>query len=129
MITLDKQRIRKIKAGVGVSIPIVNGILTVNFTGSGGSGGLVDHNDLGGLNVGDYQHLTAAQDTDLTDGGNCSVHKHDDRYYTQGQVDDLTWDWSDLTSGVPTTIAGYGITNAYTKTEVDALTWDWSDIV
>ena len=29
--------------------------------------------------------------------------------------------WSDITSGLPTTISGYGITNAYTKTEVDNL--------
>lgn len=28
-------------------------------------------------------------------------------------------DWTDLTSGVPTTVAGYGITDAYTKTELD----------
>lgn len=29
--------------------------------------------------------------------------------------------WSQITSGLPTTLAGYGITNAYTKTEVDNL--------
>lgn len=29
--------------------------------------------------------------------------------------------WSDITSDLPTTISGYGITNAYTKTEVDNL--------
>lgn len=29
--------------------------------------------------------------------------------------------WSDIVSGKPTTLAGYGITNAYTKTEVDAI--------
>lgn len=28
--------------------------------------------------------------------------------------------WSDIVSGIPTTLAGYGITNAYTKTESDA---------
>ena len=47
------------------------------------------HNSLTGLNAGDYQHLTAAQDTDLTDSGNCSIHKHDDRYYTETEVN--TW--------------------------------------
>ena len=36
--------------------------------------------------------------------------------------------WSKITSGIPTTIAGYGITNAYTKTEVDNKTWLWSAI-
>ena len=35
--------------------------------------------------------------------------------------------WSTLT-GTPTTISGYGITDAYTKTEVDNHTWDWSAI-
>lgn len=35
-------------------------------------------------------------------------------------------DWSKITSGIPTTISGYGITDAYTKTQVDAKTWDWT---
>jgi phage-related tail fiber protein len=30
-------------------------------------------------------------------------------------------DWSKITTGKPTTIAGYNITDAYTKTEVDSL--------
>ncbi|MBT7538595.1 MAG: hypothetical protein HN683_04605 [Gammaproteobacteria bacterium] len=49
--------------------------------------------------------------------------------YTQTQVDALTWDWATDITSKPTTISGYGITNAYTKTEADALTWDWGDIV
>jgi hypothetical protein len=28
----------------------------------------------------------------------------DNRYYIKAEVNALTWDWSDLTSGVPTTI-------------------------
>jgi hypothetical protein len=36
--------------------------------------------------------------------------------------------WSKITSGIPTTISGYGITNAYTKTEVDNKIWLWSSI-
>ena len=36
--------------------------------------------------------------------------------------------WSKITSGTPTTIAGYGISDVYTKTQVDAKTWDWSAI-
>jgi len=47
------------------------------------------HNDLTGLNVADMQHLTDTHHTDLTDGGNCSIHKHDDRYYTEAEID--TW--------------------------------------
>lgn len=35
--------------------------------------------------------------------------------------------WTNVTSK-PTTIAGYGITDAYTKTEVDNKTWAWSSI-
>ena len=52
-------------------------------------GSTVSHNALTGLNTGDYRHLTAAQYTDLTDGGNASIHKHDDRYYTETEVN--TW--------------------------------------
>ncbi len=44
--------------------------------------------------------------------------------YTKTEVDALGWDWSAITSGVPTTIAGYGITDAYTKSEVDSRTAD-----
>ena len=36
-----------------------------------------DHNDLDGLNTGDYKHLTSANHADLTDSGVCSIHKHD----------------------------------------------------
>jgi len=38
---------------------------------------------------------------------------------TASDIPDLPW--SKLTSGVPTTLSGYGITDAYTKTEVDSL--------
>jgi hypothetical protein len=34
--------------------------------------------------------------------------------------------WSKITSGIPTTLVGYGITDAYTKTQVDAKTWNWT---
>ena len=48
------------------------------------------HNDLGGLNAGDYKHLTAVNHTDLTDSGDCSIHTHDDRYYTESEVDTIS---------------------------------------
>ena len=41
--------------------------------------------------------------------------------YTQTETDALVWDWSDITTGLPTTISGFGITDAYTQTETDAL--------
>jgi hypothetical protein len=36
--------------------------------------------------------------------------------------------WSKITSGLPTTIAGYGILDGYTKTQVDSKTWGWGSI-
>lgn len=49
-------------------------------------------------------------------GGNNSVNL-DNRYFKT--TDNLAWS---QVSGKPTTIAGYGITDAYTKTESDAIT-------
>lgn len=46
----------------------------------------IDHADLGNvLGAGQY-HLSEAQRDDLTDGGNSSGHKHDDRYYTETEI-------------------------------------------
>jgi len=46
------------------------------------------HNNLAGLNEGDYQHLTATQDSVLTDAGDASTyHYHDGRYYTETESD------------------------------------------
>lgn len=56
-----------------------------------GANSLPDHNNLNGLNVGDYQHLTSAEKTDfdtLTDGSNADllhVHSH-------GNLEDLLVD-------------------------------------
>jgi len=50
---------------------------------------VVDHNDLSNLQGGttdEYYHLTSTQRTDLTDSGDCSIHKHDDRYHTKTEV-------------------------------------------
>ena len=49
---------------------------------------------------------------------------YDGRYSQLGH----THAWSDITTGKPTTISGYGITNAYTKTEVDALLASFSGV-
>jgi len=51
------------------------------------------HNDLSGLQGGttdEYYHLTSAQHIDLTDGGDCSIHKHDDIYYTETELGSTT---------------------------------------
>lgn len=37
-------------------------------------------------------------------------------------------DWSKITSGIPTTLGAYGVTDVYTKTEVDNHNWTWSHI-
>lgn len=44
-----------------------------------------------------------------------SSHNHDDRYYTESEINDKLSDKANKS----TTLAGYGITNAYTKTETD----------
>ncbi len=49
-----------------------------------------DHNELSNIQGGaanDYYHLTLVQHTDLTDGGTTTLHNHDDRYYTETEVD------------------------------------------
>lgn len=38
--------------------------------------GVSSHNDLSGLDTGDFLHLSLAQKTDLTDGGDSSLHFH-----------------------------------------------------
>lgn len=50
------------------------------------------HNELPLIQGGapdDYYHLTLARHSDLSDGGDCSIHKHDDIYYTEAEVDAL----------------------------------------
>lgn len=54
---------------------------------SGGDGAQIDHTGLSNLNSTDYTHLTAANHTDLTDGGATTLHKHD-----HGGMDGLTDD-------------------------------------
>jgi len=54
---------------------------------------IIEHNDLNGLQGGDINHryhLELQQYSDLTGGDNASnQHIHDDRYYTETEVDDL----------------------------------------
>jgi len=62
--------------GVGVGEPVI----------------IPAHNELEGIQgggVGDYYHFTQTRHNDLSDGGDCGIHKHDDRYYTEAEVDAL----------------------------------------
>lgn len=81
--------------------------------------GDIPHNDLKSLNAGDYQHLTATQDSGLTGAGNTSLHKHDNMYYTEvelnaGQLDTRYYTETELN-------AGQLDTRYYTEAEIDIL--------
>ena len=52
----------------------------------------IDHALLDNLNSTNYSHLTSANKTDLTDGGNTSLHIHDDRYFTETELQNGTVD-------------------------------------
>ncbi|MCK5015073.1 MAG: hypothetical protein KAS66_14785, partial [Candidatus Omnitrophica bacterium] len=72
--------------GTIVDIQIVHAI---TFTPAG----ITNHNETGGIQGGDaneYYHLTLAQHVDLTDGGDSTSHKHDDRYYTESEVNTIS---------------------------------------
>jgi hypothetical protein len=91
--------------------------------------GTSTHNDLSGLNDGDYKHLTSVQFIGLTGGNDTSLHKHDDRYYTETEIDSTFSNYytkSQLDSGqlddryyteveVNSLFGGY-----YTKAELDS---------
>jgi len=65
--------------GVGVGEPVI----------------IPAHNELDSIQgggVGDYYHFTLARHSDLSDGGDCGIHKHDDRYYTEAEIDALLAD-------------------------------------
>jgi len=64
------------------------------------------HNNLSGIygDGPDYWHLTNTQKADLTGGGNASSqHLHDDRYYTEGEVDVIS---GSLNAKIPS-LVGY----------------------
>lgn len=59
---------------------------------------ITNHNDLSNLQGGaidEYYHLTLSRHTSLTNGDNCSIHKHDDRYYTETEVDTISGSLND----------------------------------
>lgn len=56
-------------------------------------GSTIDHGNLSGLQGGtssEYYHLTSAQHTGLTGGGDTSLHTHDGRYYTETELGSTT---------------------------------------
>lgn len=57
-----------------VNLVVINNTSNTN-TGDQSSSDFT-HNDLGGLNDGDYKHLTATNHTDLTDSGDSGLHYH-----------------------------------------------------
>ena len=95
-----------------------------------------DHNELNNIQGGDtndYYHLTSVQHTDLTDGGDATIHHHDGRYYTEteldaGQLDNQYYTETELDTGqldnryyTETELnAGQLDNRYYTETEVDA---------
>ena len=86
---------RKVIAGTGLS---GGGALTSNVTLSLGTSGVV---------AGTYTKVMVDAYGRVTSGTNLSA------------TDIPNLDWSKITTGKPTTLAGYGITDAYTKTEAD----------
>ena len=86
---------RKVIAGTGLS---GGGALTSNVTLSLGTSGVV---------AGTYTKVIVDAYGRVTSGTNLSA------------TDIPNLDWSKINTGKPTTLAGYGITDAYTKTEAD----------
>jgi len=53
------------------------------------------HDDMAGLDAGNYHHLTASQYSTLTSIGNAtSLHMHDDRYFTEGEITSIISNYS-----------------------------------
>lgn len=84
--------------GMAVWVEDENRLYTYNGLAWVVFGSTISHNNTAGLNDGDYKHLTASQFSDLTGGGDSSLHTHDDRYYTEAEADArfvLTTDYED----------------------------------
>ena len=87
--------------------------------------GATDHNSLNGLNVADYQHLTAAQLSGLTSGVPTVLHSHDNQYYTQSQINAGWYTQLQLNSGqldaryYTKSIIDSDFANYYSKTDLN----------
>ena len=75
--------------------------------------GTQNHNELSGLNEGDFQHLSQSQKNSLVGGNNTTLHHHDGRYYTESEIDALLAQKANVTHNHD---ARY-----YTKSQADAL--------
>lgn len=101
-----------------------NGSLWVKF------GSTVTHENLNGVDTGTYRHLSAAQVTDLTDGGDCGIHTHDDIYYTETEINtwraDTTQTEMGHVHGVTSDIQTQ-LDDRYTKAEVNTISGTLQD--
>lgn len=76
----------------------------------------------------DERYHTASQVDELLSYKASTSHTHDDRYYTEAEIGTLLAGKADAShthafsaiTATPTTLAGYGITNAYTIAQTDA---------
>ena len=84
---------------------------TNNFIIEGGGNGLVEFSYRYPMKVGDCAMDISTYGSDIICGSSDDIPSYD------------TVRWQDIT-GTPTTIEGYGITDAYTKVEVDTLIED-----
>ena len=75
--------------------------------------GTQNHNELSGLNEGDFQHLSQSQKNGLVGGGDTVLHHHDGRYYTEAEIDALLAQKANVTHNHD---ARY-----YTKSQTDVL--------
>jgi len=85
------------------------------------------HNNLSGLNDGEYKHLATSEYSSLTGLGNASnLHIHDDLYYTEteldaGQLDNRYYTESEIDSRILSDLADVDTTD---RTNESILEWD-----
>jgi len=90
-----------------------------NYTFNGNNwvkfGSTQNHDGLSGLQGGttnEYYHLTNAQHTGLTGGNDTSLHKHDDRYYTETELQtsgSAQVHWDNISNKIDATTSAKGI--------------------
>lgn len=88
--------------------------------------GVTNHNNLAGLQggtTGEYYHLTSTQHSDLTDGGNTTLHAHDIYILADG-----TRAFTGVVGGVTPTASTHLTTKDYVDNTVANLSWQTSVI-
>lgn len=92
----------RLYSGNGTANMVLSSGNVVTFNGSTSG---ISHTDLSNLNSASYTHLTATNATDLTDGGNTTLHTHS-IYLTGNQTITLSGDITGSgTTAITTTIA------------------------